>query len=98
MSGSVRKLFEETRDRYDEIYERFLEFHFSPIGGEHQDTLGDFIHGTNRLAQKVGRALLKGTLPKRGEISTAWRDHDALTTAMGIMELILEMDEQCHTK
>lgn len=95
MSNSPKELYEELKDRYDAIYERFEKFHNSPLALEHKETLADFIHDTAGLAQRVGRALLKGELPEGKRPSPLWHNYNALLTATGIMELILALASDC---
>lgn len=92
MSGSAKERFEKTRALYDGVYDRFVEFQLSPLAREHFECLGDFIHETNGLAQKLGRALLSvETLPSRGELNILWSHEHNLQAHIGVMELILEL-------
>lgn len=95
MSGSAKERFEEVRDRYDKVDKQFDEFHLSPLVREYKEVLGDFIHETRGLACKVGRALLKGELPKSGKPDTKWGSYNDLLTHVGIMELILSLASGC---
>lgn len=90
---NAKKLFEETRDRYDEVEKKFAIFRFSPQGIKHEETLNSFIHESRRVASNVGFCLLKGTVPNYGVSSIRWVDYNNLVCAIGMMELILELWE-----
>ena len=95
MSGSAKERFEEVRDRYDKVDKQFVEFHLSPLGREHKEVLGDFIHETRGRAANVGRALLAGELPQSGKPDKKWGAYNDLLTHVGIMELILSLASDC---
>ena len=92
--STTKERFEKIGAQYDAIYDRFVEFHLSPLGREHKGCLGDFIHETNGLAGKLGRALLNvETLPSRGERNILWSHEHNLLSHMGVMELILKLSK-----